>query len=235
MRLSSLLLAVLFSPAVLLAEATAQPGSVTVAGSLQNELGCPGDWDPSCAATFMTLREGGIWRLAASVPAGNWEYKFALDGSWDENYGLGGAPSGSNIALSLGAAGGVRFYFRAPPPGGVRAEVADSVNQRIVTVPGSYQSTIGCAGDWQPDCLISWASDADGDGVHQLQAALPPGNYEYKFAIDEAWDESYGGPGGETLPLLVEGDCPVVEFVFLSPENSGTAYCALGLFGNGFE
>jgi pullulanase len=218
-----------------LSGAFAQPSSVTVAGSLQNELGCAGDWDPSCAATYMTLREGGIWRLTASVPAGSYEYKFALDGSWDENYGLGGAPSGEQIALSHGATASVRFYFRAPPPGGLRAEVADSVNQRIVTVPGSHQSEMGCAGDWAPDCLISWAGDADGDGVHRLQAALPPGNYEYKFAIDEAWNESYGGPGGATLPLVVAGDCPLVEFVFVSPDNSGTAYCALALFGDGFE
>ena len=30
-------------------------GSVTVAGSLQSELGCPADWDPACAATHLAF------------------------------------------------------------------------------------------------------------------------------------------------------------------------------------
>jgi len=29
----------------------AAPNSITLAGSLQEELGCSGDWDPACAAT----------------------------------------------------------------------------------------------------------------------------------------------------------------------------------------
>ena len=32
---------------------TPDPTSVTVAGSLQSEAGCPGDWDPACAATHL--------------------------------------------------------------------------------------------------------------------------------------------------------------------------------------
>ena len=34
-----------------LASDTPDPASVTVAGSLQSELGCPGDWQPDCADT----------------------------------------------------------------------------------------------------------------------------------------------------------------------------------------
>ncbi len=32
-------------------QAAAQPTSVTLVGDLQDELGCPGDWQPECAAT----------------------------------------------------------------------------------------------------------------------------------------------------------------------------------------
>ena len=31
-----------------------KPESVTVAGTIQALLGCPGDWQPECANTFMT-------------------------------------------------------------------------------------------------------------------------------------------------------------------------------------
>jgi hypothetical protein len=226
---------VLFACPALADEALAQPQSVTVAGSLQDELGCPGDWNPGCATTSMVLREGGVWRLAATVPAGSWEYRFALDGGWEQNYGLGGDPAGTSIPLQLAVTRGVRFYFRAPAAGGEWALVADSINQRIVTVPGSFQSEIGCPGDWQPDCLLGWAPDRDGDGIHVLRVAIPPGSYEYKFAIDESWDENYGGPGGANLSLQVGGECPRVEFTFLSPDNTGTAHCALDVFHDGFE
>ena len=37
------------------ADHTPNPGSVTIAGSLQSELGCPGDWQPECAATNLTF------------------------------------------------------------------------------------------------------------------------------------------------------------------------------------
>ncbi|HEX6159243.1 MAG TPA: hypothetical protein VF111_03690, partial [Thermoanaerobaculia bacterium] len=68
----------------------ADPASVTVAGSLQDELGCPGDWQPECSATFLTYdAEDDVWQRVFSVPAGNFEYKAALNGGWAENYGAG--------------------------------------------------------------------------------------------------------------------------------------------------
>ncbi len=40
---------------------TPAPASVTVAGSLQSELGCAEDWQPGCAATHLTLdAEDGV-------------------------------------------------------------------------------------------------------------------------------------------------------------------------------
>ena len=46
-----------------------QPASVTVAGSLNSEMGCPGDWQPDCRAAYLTLDPADkIWRLTA-VPA----------------------------------------------------------------------------------------------------------------------------------------------------------------------
>src|SRR5919109_3812263 len=86
--------------------------SVTVAGSLQSELGCPGDWEPSCSATFLTYDAADdVWQRAFNVPAGNWEYKAALNGSWDVNYGLHAAPNGANIPLNLASPTSVKFYF----------------------------------------------------------------------------------------------------------------------------
>ena len=56
------------------------PTSVTIAGSLQSELGCPGDWQPDCAATHLAYDSNDdVWQGTFSVPAGSWEYKAALN------------------------------------------------------------------------------------------------------------------------------------------------------------
>ncbi|MFP3463176.1 alpha-amylase family glycosyl hydrolase [Arthrobacter globiformis] len=81
--------------------AAPQPDSVTVAGSLNSEMGCPDDWQPACEAAFMAFDPAdGLWKLTADLPAGQYEFKAAINGSWDENYGQDGAPNGSNIVLS---------------------------------------------------------------------------------------------------------------------------------------
>ena len=62
---------------------TPDPTSVAIAGSLQSELGCPGDWQPECAATRLTYDGADtVWQGSFAVPAGSWEYKAPLNGGW---------------------------------------------------------------------------------------------------------------------------------------------------------
>ena len=90
--------------AVTAPRATAEPSAVTIAGSLQSELGCPGDWQPECAATHLAFdADDDVWQATFPVPAGTWEYKAALNGTWDENYGAGAVRDGPNIPLALDA------------------------------------------------------------------------------------------------------------------------------------
>ena len=97
MRLAVL---VLVGVALLAAPAQAQQTPVvTLVGSLQSELGCPGDWQPECAATRLQQVSPGVFQGTFAVPAGSFEYKVALNNSWDENYGAGGVRGGSNISL----------------------------------------------------------------------------------------------------------------------------------------
>lgn len=81
--------------------------SVTVAGSLQSEIGCPEDWQPACTESRLAFDESdGKWHGTFTLPEGEYEWKIAVDGSWDENYGAGGAAGGDNLALSVPAGGG---------------------------------------------------------------------------------------------------------------------------------
>ena len=195
------------------ADHTGEPGSVTIAGSLQDELGCSGDWQPECTATYLTYDPADdVWQATFNLPAGDWEYKAALNNSWDENYGLNGAPNGANIPLSLAASGDVKFYYDHKSHW-----VTDNQTAVIATVPGSFQDELGCAGDWQPDCLRSWLQDVDGDGIYSFSTdAIPAGSYEAKVAINESWDENYGQdgvPNGANIPFSVP-DGATVSFSY---------------------
>jgi glycosidase len=181
-------------PTPALASHTPNPTSVTIAGSLQSELGCGGDWDPACAATHLTYELGDdVWQGTWTVPAGDWEYKAPINNGWSENYGRNAMLDGPNIALNLSAQTSVKFYYDHKSHW-----VTSNQNSVIATVPGNFQSELGCPGDWQPDCLRSWLQDPDGNGTYSFVTdQLPAGNYEAKVAIKESWDENYGAGGAQ--------------------------------------
>ncbi|HEX9990845.1 MAG TPA: alpha-amylase family glycosyl hydrolase [Chloroflexia bacterium] len=213
MAMLSLLIALLpAQPYAVFAHHTPAPTSVTIVGSLQSELGCSGDWQADCAATHITYDStDDAWQGAFSVPAGSWEYKGTLNDNWNENYGLHAAPGGANIPLNLAGASTVKFYYDHKSHW-----VTDNRSSVIATVPGSFQSELGCSGDWQPDCLRSWLQDIDGDGIYSFETtAIPAGSYECKVTINESWDENYGQngvPGGANIPFTVPANGARVQF-----------------------
>lgn len=87
-------------------------GMVNVPGSYQAAAGCPGDWQPECSVTAMTMGDDGKYRSGPfTLPAGDYEYKVALDGSWTTNYGSDGLQDGPNYKLSLAAESKVSFTY----------------------------------------------------------------------------------------------------------------------------
>ena len=203
---------------VLLPAATAShtpnPTAVTIAGSLQSEAGCPGDWDPACAATHLAYDAGDdVWQGTFTLPAGGYEYKAALNDAWTENYGLHAQLDGANIPLAPPAPANVKFYYDHKSHW-----VTDNRSSVIAVAPGSFQSELGCPGDWDPGCLRSWLQDPDGNGIYSFAtSALPQGSYETKVAINEAWDENYGQggvPGGANIAFTVPVDNATVTFTY---------------------
>jgi glycosidase len=73
-------------------------GIVTAPGTHNSAMGCAGDWQVDCAAARLELGADGIWSTTfTGIPAGSYEYKIALNNSWEENYGEGGVRDGPNI------------------------------------------------------------------------------------------------------------------------------------------
>ncbi|GAB3252066.1 hypothetical protein GCM10027425_10310 [Alteromonas gracilis] len=169
-----------------------QPGTVSVPGSLNSEMGCAADWQPGCAEAGLALdAQDEVWKGSWSLPAGDYEYKAAIDGAWDENYGAGGAPGGANIGLRLDAARDVSFYYDH-----ASHWITSDAQGPILTLAGSMQSELGCADDWSPACMRGWLKDLDGDGTFSYVASdLPAGTYETKVAHGLSWEENYGAGG----------------------------------------
>ena len=196
------------------APAASTPTSVTIAGSLDPALGCANAWDPACAAAHLTYdANDDVWQGAWTIPAGNWEYKAAIDNSWNENYGLHAAPGGANIPLNLGASTPVKFYYDHKSHW-----VTDNVNSIIATAPGDYQTQLGCSGNWDPGCLRSWLEDPAGSGTYSfMTTALLKGSYQTKVAINESWNENYGQgglSGGANITFSVPFDHARVSFKY---------------------
>jgi len=173
-----------------------QPDNVTVPGDLNSEMGCTGDWQPDCVAADLAFSANdAAWSRTFTLPAGGYAYKVAINHSWEENYGEGAVRDGPNIGL-VHPGGDVTFVYDHRTHW-----IADSVNSVIATVPGSFQSELGCSGDWQPDCLRSWLQDPDGDGTYVFTTtAIPGGAYEGKVAHDRSWAVNYGSGGSFNGP-----------------------------------
>jgi len=180
---------------------------VTVPGSHNTEMGCVTDWDPACEAAKLTEQPGGVYAGEFDVAAGDYEFKVALDGSWDRNYGVGGVAGGDNLKYSHDG-GKVKFYFDP------RSNIAQSDKQGpMITLPGSFQDELGCDADWEPSCLATLMADADGDGTYELTTdKIPAGTYEFKVSHNFGWEESYGvdgAAGGANYSLTVTEGKPV--------------------------
>ena len=201
------------------------PASVSVAGSFNAEIGCTDDWLPDCAeAELVYDATDDVWQAEFELPAGDYEYKAALDDAWDENYGAGATRDGDNIALSLAEPTTVKFYYDHKSNW-----VTDNVNSVIATAPGSYNSEVGCPDDWQPECLRTWLQDVDGDGVYVYTANdLPAGDYELKVALREAWDESYGDADNNNIPFTIIEDGSLLVSFDTSDNSVSVATDAVG-------
>jgi len=174
--------ALLFHYALPTAEAshTSNPSSVTIAGSLQSELGCPGDWQPECPQTRLQLVSASspnVFHATFDVPQGGYEYKVALNNSWDENYGAGGVSGGANIAITA-PGGPVTFTYDH-----ATHIISDDIPRPLQAVRGAHWLWIG---------VIAWKPPA-GAQTYRLHYASEGGLKVENGAI----------AGGSSVPLTL--------------------------------
>ena len=136
------------------------------------------------------------------MPAGNWEYKAALNDAWDENYGA---------ARRRAAAPNIPLDLAAPARREVLLLARDALDRRQ-----PQHGDRGGAGQLPERARLRRrlgpglpALLAPGPGrrrrLHAAdERACPPAATRSKVAINESWDENYGAggaPGGAEHPV----------------------------------
>ncbi len=108
----ALLLLALLVPAPMLAQAEPEePTIVAFPGNFGQAIGLP-SWAPDDAGVAGSDEDGdGIHTLTVTLPRGSYEFKVALNGTWDENFGLNGEFDGANIPFDVPEESEVVFAF----------------------------------------------------------------------------------------------------------------------------
>ena len=72
----------------------------------------PGNlWDAGSNRMTYTGKNGVYQYTFKNVPAGTYEFKISVNGSWTENYGYGGLPDGKNYSVTLSKAQDLTIWY----------------------------------------------------------------------------------------------------------------------------
>ncbi|MFK7804936.1 MAG: pullulanase-type alpha-1,6-glucosidase [Anaerolineae bacterium] len=208
MKHSRYILLIVYSILILLPTGTAfanhsdPPETVQITSTFLDEIGCVEDWSADCESALLTFDETHQkWIGTIEIPAGEYEYKAILNGTFDEPISAAGASDWPNIALELETDTAVTFIYNHETH-----YLADDVNTIFANIPGSFNAEIGCPdtsfddsgnpGDWAPDCWQTLLEDLDRDGIYTYTTSqIPVGDYEAKVAVGGSWGGNYGDGG----------------------------------------
>ncbi|HWO75138.1 MAG TPA: alpha-amylase family glycosyl hydrolase [Bacillus sp. (in: firmicutes)] len=191
---------------------------VTLVGNLQDELGASEEWNPSAPETIMTPIGNGFYQFSGELPAGTYEYKIAINGSWEENYGYGGR-NGENLTFTLQEPTNITFHFHD----GTKA-IADSTwyqaipQEKQPRIAGTIQPAIGAGNEWSPGTSTAILLDDNFDNIYTYKTTVPQGNYEYKIVLGSNWGQEYPNTNA-TLHVLAES-----EITFFYNNNTKEVY-----------
>jgi len=197
------------------------PNMVNIPGTHQDELGCPGEWQPDCENTLLTYdSEDDVWQGTYEIqPANDGDkkgprYKAALNGGWGENYGVNATPGGTDIPLVVTEPTQVKFYYDHKTHW-----IADNFNKLIVVAMGDFQTQLGCFNDNDATCLRAWLEDPDGDGLYDLTTkGINTGTYTVTFTLNEDANNVIGEP--QQFTVAKDGDA--IYFGYDSVQNEFT-------------
>ncbi|MFU8832465.1 MAG: pullulanase-type alpha-1,6-glucosidase, partial [Wenzhouxiangella sp.] len=162
---------------------------------------------------------------------GGYEVKVAHNEDWAVNFGLNGEPNGPNIPFTVPPPEGVSerrpvWFFYDPETHILSISVdgtpdAEPPEPERVVIAGSFQTELGCAYDWKPDCDETDLVFDEEDRVWQRVFELPAGNWEYKAPLNGDWDINFGANAtrdGPNIPLSLS-EPTAVKFYYSNRTN----------------
>jgi Secretion system C-terminal sorting domain len=167
---------------------------VCIAGDFQKAAGFPADWTPG--TTKLTNKAGTtIWEYTASLPAGNYEFKFINDDGWngkEEKMSGKGCYAGDNRTVTVGTADmkvGTFCYNSCFNCGEYPVKLTVDMSKEAAIDPaGVYVA--GAFQGWDP--AKTKMNQVGTTKVYTLTVGMTTGDQEYKFVNGNAWgkDES---------------------------------------------
>ena len=127
------------------------PVRVGLSGSFQAALGCPADFDPSCAQTQLQDNRDGSWSTVLPVPPGDYVFRVVATSDAERALGEGGDPNGADISLSVpGDAAGVYFRYDTLT-GEIVAEPVASAATLVTDLGEQFAMAPGRGGGYRGD------------------------------------------------------------------------------------
>lgn len=187
-------------------------GTVSVAGSFQNDAGFGNDWTPG-TTTLTDANTDSIYTttIQVEVTAGNnysFQYKYLNGNTWGTeetvpsacgiNDNNGGYNRSANITsdtvLNVVCFSGCT-NCNTPLPTNDTVDVTFRVNMKSaqsisalgVHVAGSFQGLAGFGSDWNP--ASTPLTDANTDSIYTITVRIPTGTYQYKFINGNTFNE----------------------------------------------
>ncbi|WP_349408450.1 alpha-amylase family glycosyl hydrolase [Pseudalkalibacillus sp. SCS-8] len=165
--------------------AEAADRTVRIVGSFGTD-GDPTFWNPASDEFKMASSENDMYYLKKVLNAGTYEYKVAINGTWDENYGENGEAGGQNMTFSLSEQKEVLFVYNDKTH--VTTIMTDDQMPRLA---GTIQPVIGAGDEWSPGTSTALLSDENHDNVYEFKANVPKGIYEFKVVLGNGWGVEY--------------------------------------------
>ena len=196
---------------------TATDQTVTLPGTFQKALGCSDNWQAQCLAPLLEpVGDGTYTYSTTALPEGDYEFKVAIGGSDNENYGQDGTVGGANYQFATKANKLVTFTY-------------DSSTHKVAIA--SADAPVAGNGEqrayWVTSNILAWPTSLLPEGVTRAQVLDGSAklSYELVTAPEGGAGLSDGAvTGATTTALTVAGDLPA-EVTTAHPNLNG--YIAL--------
>ncbi|MCD4819372.1 MAG: hypothetical protein K8S23_11840 [Candidatus Cloacimonetes bacterium] len=148
-------------------------------------VGSMNSWGASNHDYDLILNENAIWEFEGTLSSGFYEYKVIESDSWNDNdwpfenqsFTLTSSETiifQANCGHYIGGKSGDEFVFHSKNP---------------PVVVGDFLSEIGGT-DWNQNTTLTQMTDVDDDEVYTFQTLISLGDYEFKIALNNNWDQN---------------------------------------------